>query len=247
MRIDRELVERGLAPSRSRAQQWIADGRVELQRGEEWAAVNSASQRCQPEQALRVLSVTEDYVSRAGYKLAAALDAAAIDARGLCCLDVGASTGGFTDCLLQRGAARVVCVDVGHDQLASEIAADPRVQNHEGINARELDSQFLLRAEVTAFDLIVMDVSFISQRKLYPTVLPLLAAGGVFIALVKPQFELGRSALGKGGVVQDAALYPPLEADMRAAITGYGLRVSDYLPSPITGGDGNREFLLVAR
>ncbi len=247
MRVDRELVARGLAPSRSRAQRWIADGRVEICHGDVWQPVTSPSQSCHEHDPMRVAAVAEEFVSRAGLKLAAAIDAAKLDVIGKVCIDIGASTGGFTDCLLQRGAAKVVCVDVGHKQLAPRLQLDKRVINFEGMNARELSPDFVGHSGGAGFDFVVMDVSFISQLKILPALLPLFSDGGVLVTLVKPQFELGRSALGKGGVVRDESLYAPLQEKMTAEMERLGLSVTHYLDSPIEGGDGNREFLLVAR
>jgi len=169
---------------------------------------------------------------------------------GLRCLDVGQSTGGFTDCLLQQGAARVVGVDVGHGQLNARLRADPRVLCVEKLNARELSAQALVAAggepAAPPFDLIVGDLSFISQTLVWPALQPLLAPQGHLLMLVKPQFELQPEQIGKGGLVRDPASYALVEARMRQACAALGWLVLDYFESPITGGDGNREFFVWA-
>jgi 23S rRNA (cytidine1920-2'-O)/16S rRNA (cytidine1409-2'-O)-methyltransferase len=182
------------------------------------------------------------YVSRGGLKLAAALDKFAIDVREKVCLDVGSSTGGFTDCLLQRGAARVHAVDVGAGQLAWKIRNDPRVVVHEGINAR-----YLTFAEIgEKLDLVTIDVSFISVTLILPAVVPILRAAGSMVILVKPQFEVGKGQVGKGGIVREPALHREACARVEGAVKSLGLETS-IMESPITGAEGNKEFLLYAR
>jgi 23S rRNA (cytidine1920-2'-O)/16S rRNA (cytidine1409-2'-O)-methyltransferase len=183
------------------------------------------------------------YVSRGGIKLAHALDAFGIDVRGQVALDVGASTGGFTDCLLQRGAARVYCVDVGHGQLDWKIASDARVQVLDRVNIR-LAPPDLLPERV---DLVVVDVSFISLRLVLPALLPLAKPGASLVALVKPQFEVGRADVGKGGIVRDEAARARAVAEVRAAAAGLGYAPLGDTPSPIAGGKGNVEILLHLR
>jgi 23S rRNA (cytidine1920-2'-O)/16S rRNA (cytidine1409-2'-O)-methyltransferase len=179
------------------------------------------------------------YVSRGGYKLAAALDHFSIDVTGWICLDVGASTGGFTDCLLQRGAAQVWAIDVGHGQFDWKLRNDPRVVVKEGVNARYLDpADYPLK-----FDLAVCDASFISTTLLIPAFAPLLASPRRMIVLVKPQFEVGRGDIGKGGIVRDPELHEAACARVRNAVAAQGLD-SAIIPSPILGTEGNREFLL---
>lgn len=248
LRVDSLLVARGLAPSRTAAQRMIAAGRVSLA----GQPVAKASLEL-PEDA--PLSVTPDdddrYVSRGGLKLAAALAHTGLSVAGATALDVGQSTGGFTDCLLQAGAARVVGVEVGHEQLHPRLRHDDRVVCLEGLNARNLG-----RADLGAhmpgqgFDLIVCDASFISLTLLLPRWPALLAEGGSVVALVKPQFEVGSpDALGKGGVVRSASAHAAVERRIRDAATASGFTVRDWFDSPIIGGgvgniDGNREFLI---
>jgi 23S rRNA (cytidine1920-2'-O)/16S rRNA (cytidine1409-2'-O)-methyltransferase len=185
------------------------------------------------------------YVSRGGLKLAGALAHTGLEVAGWVCLDVGQSTGGFTDCLLQAGAARVVGVDVGHGQLHPRLRGDPRVLCLEGVNARGLGPADLGNARPAGgFDLIVADASFISLTLLLPRFPALLRPGGQVLALVKPQFEVGPEGVGKGGLVRDPALYAGVEEKLRAACGYCGLRVRDWFDSPIAGGDGNREFFL---
>ncbi len=179
------------------------------------------------------------YVGRGGLKLEAALAAFQMDAAGLECLDVGASTGGFTDCLLQHGARQVVSIDVGHNQIDWRLRTDPRVEVREGINARYLapaDFQSL-------FDLIVMDVSFISATKIFPAIIPLLKPGGRLIVLVKPQFEVGRGEVGKGGIVRDPEKHARVVAEVNQAAKELGLMARNVIESPLRGADGNLEFL----
>ena len=236
--MDQLLVERGLAPSRAAARRLIEAGRVAWS-GE---AVTKASQAVPVSAELSVLADPNDcYVSRGGIKLAGALAHTGITASGRHCLDVGQSTGGFTDCLLQAGAASVIGVDVGHGQLHERLRRDPRVACLEHVNARALDAASLPRQR---FELIVADVSFISLTLVLPRLPALLAAGGDMLLLVKPQFEVGPEHVGKGGIVRDEACYPEVEVRLRAATAAAGLTTIDYFPSPITGSDGNREFFI---
>ncbi len=216
--------------------------------GAGWRAVTRSSQDI-PESAELQVEVSDDdrYVSRGGLKLAGALQHTGLSVAGLVCLDIGQSTGGFTDCLVQHGAARVIGVEVGHGQLDPRLRGDARIACIEHLNARTLDAAALgAHWPGRGFDLVVCDASFISLTLLLPQWPALLAAGGQVLALVKPQFELGMDALGKGGIVRDAAQYPALEVRMRAFADANGLNVLDYFDSPIKGGDGNREFLLHA-
>ena len=180
------------------------------------------------------------YVSRGGLKLAAALDHFALDPSGKVCLDVGASTGGFTDCLLQRGAARVYAVDVGYGQLDAKLRGDPRVLVREKVNARSLSS----REVPEKVDLAAVDVSFISLRLVLPAVAALVAGGGAIVVLVKPQFEAGRGEVPRGGVVKSEETRRRVVAEVEAAGRSLGLEVLGALPSPIRGARGNEEFLL---
>ena len=237
-RVDRLLVERGLAPTRTRAQALVMAGRVIV--GER--RVEKASETFPPDAPLRVRGGDDPaarYVGRGGLKLEKALAEFEIDPTGFVCVDVGASTGGFTDCLLQHGARRVVALDVGHNQLAWRLRTDPRVEVREGVNARHL------RAEDfdERFDLATMDVSFISATKVLPAVVPLLKEGGRVVVLVKPQFEVGRGEVGKGGVVRDPEQHARVVEEVNANARALGLTVLGVTDSPITGADGNREFL----
>lgn len=243
-RLDALMVERGLAPSRTAAQRLIAAGRVRID-GEE------ASKPSRELSGTESISVVDDdtdrYVSRGGQKLAGALARTGLDVRGARCLDLGQSTGGFTDCLLQAGAARVVGIDVGHGQLHPRLRGDPRVHCIEGRNARSLEPHDL-GADWPAggFDVLVCDASFISLHLLLPRWRALLAPTGRALALVKPQFEVGPGGLGKGGIVRDPARYAEVEAGLREACRDAGLVVLDWFESAITGGDGNREFFAFA-
>ncbi|MDX9994068.1 MAG: TlyA family RNA methyltransferase [Rhodocyclaceae bacterium] len=243
VRADALLVQRGLAPSRTAAQRLIEAGRVKVGPGE--TAIDKPSHLLPADADLRVEpSQAAEYVSRGGLKLAGALAHAGIDPRGRDCLDIGQSTGGFTDCLLQHGAAKVVGIDVGHGQLHPAIAADPRVESHEGINARQLGKSALAGRR---FDLIVADVSFISLALILPQLPPLLTGLGDLLLLVKPQFEVGPENVGKGGIVTDTRLYPMVRDKLAACCAAHHLTVVDWFDSPITGSDGNREFFLHAR
>ena len=248
MRADQTLVARSLARSRTVAQALIAAGRVRVASGAGWTVVTKPAQDIPDGAELQVeVSDNDRYVSRGGLKLAGALDRAGLDVAGLTCLDVGQSTGGFTDCLIQRGAARVVGVEVGHGQLDPRLRGDPRVVCIEHLNACTLDATALgIHMAAGGFDLLVCDASFISLTLLLPQWPALLAPGGRVLTLVKPQFELGPDALGKGGIVRDAAQYPALEVRMRTFAEANGLSALDYFDSPIKGGDGNREFFLYA-
>ncbi len=243
MRADQLLVERGLAASRSQAQRLIASG-VRWFDGAAWKRVAKNGDELPAQAQLELLDASESrYVSRGGLKLEGALRAAGLDVTGWTCLDVGQSTGGFTDCLLQQGAARVTGVDVGHGQLHAKLRGDPRVTAIEKVNARELDA-----GQVGGgFDLVVGDLSFISLTLVLPALVPLLKAGGQLLMLAKPQFELQPAQVGKGGIVRDAALYAVVEQRLREACAALGLAVVGWYDSPIAGGDGNREFFLHAQ
>jgi len=249
MRADQLLVSQGLAPTRSAAQRLIARGAVRFRGPAGWAVPRKAGEEL-PEGC--ELEVTDDaelrFVSRGGLKLDGAIARTGIDVRGMTCLDVGQGTGGFSDVLLQRGAERVVGVDVGRGQLNPTIAADPRVASYEGINARELrGTAFDADTPAHHFDLVVGDLSFISMTLVLPALRTYLAGDGHLLILVKPQFELQPAQIGKGGLVKDAASYPLVEQRIRDACTANGLAVRDYFDSPVTGGDGNREYFVWAR
>jgi 23S rRNA (cytidine1920-2'-O)/16S rRNA (cytidine1409-2'-O)-methyltransferase len=236
VRADLALVEQGLAPSREKARALILAG--EVLAGDR--PVEKAGELIEAGAELRLRSAPMPYVSRGGVKLAHALDTFGVDPRGLVALDVGASTGGFTDCLLQRGAVRVHCVDVGHGQLDWKLASDGRVRVHDRVNVRTIDPA-LLGERV---DIIVIDVSFISLRLVLPSLPPLATPGAPVVALVKPQFEVGRAHVGKGGIVRDEAARAQALVDVRAAALALGYAALGETASPITGGKGNVEFLL---
>jgi 23S rRNA (cytidine1920-2'-O)/16S rRNA (cytidine1409-2'-O)-methyltransferase len=248
MRIDQLLVERGLAASRSQAQRLIAAGVQWQQPDGTWRVVVKNRDEVPESAALELLDDAESrYVSRGGLKLEGALKATGVQAQGLRCLDVGQSTGGFTDCLLQQGAAQVVGIDVGHAQVHPRISQDERVVCIEGVNARELEpGDERIPEALEGFDLVVGDVSFISLTLVLPGVVHLLKPTGQLLMLVKPQFELQPGQVGKGGIVKDESLYPFIENRVRTALTEQGLQVTAWLDSPIEGGDGNREFFVQA-
>jgi 23S rRNA (cytidine1920-2'-O)/16S rRNA (cytidine1409-2'-O)-methyltransferase len=235
-RLDLLLVDRGLAPTRERAQALILAGRVEV----DGRRAEKAGQTVAEDAAIAVGQPPHPFVSRGGVKLAAALDHFRLDPAGLVCLDVGASTGGFTDCLLQRGAARVYAVDVGHGQLDAKLRADPRVLVREKVNARALSA-----ADVPeAVDLAVVDVSFISLRLILPALSPLVKPGGAIVCLVKPQFEAGRGEVPRGGVVKSPETRRRVVAEVEAAGKALGLSPLGERSSPILGARGNEEVLL---
>jgi 23S rRNA (cytidine1920-2'-O)/16S rRNA (cytidine1409-2'-O)-methyltransferase len=242
LRLDELLVTRGLAPTRAQAKALIMSGRV--MRGTE--RLDKPGKEFAEDVEL-VVEQPPRFVSRGGEKLAGALERFSLDLRDAHVLDVGASTGGFTDCVLQAGAAEVVCVDVGRAQLHAKLRADPRVTNLEQINARHLSATDLPRSE---FDAIVMDLSFISLRSVLPAVWPLLRADGWLVALVKPQFEAGKAEADKGrGVIRDRVVQENVLAGVRDFALGElrGAKLIGTMDSPITGTDGNREFLLALR
>jgi 23S rRNA (cytidine1920-2'-O)/16S rRNA (cytidine1409-2'-O)-methyltransferase len=204
--------------------------------------VEKPSETFPPDAPLRVRGSDDPaarYVGRGGLKLEKALQEFGIDAGGLTCLDVGASTGGFTDCLLQHGARRVVALDVGHNQIDWRLRTDARVEVREGVNARHLTPEDFEEQ----FDLVVMDVSFISATKVLPALVPLMKTGGRAVVLVKPQFEVGKGEVGKGGVVRDPAQHARVVEEVNEAARSLGLKVGGVIESPVTGADGNREFL----
>ncbi len=295
MRADQLLLARELASSRSQAQRLIAAGvqwranAVDNSDSTAWKRIGKNSDELPADAHIELLDAAEArYVSRGGLKLEAALKAVGVDVHGAVCLDVGQSTGGFTDCLLQHGARQVVGVDVGSGQLHPAMRADARVHCIENVNARNLsatdfiaicrtsiDSEGQFSSEndgastvapdhdadseldeeiapdsasafVPAFDLIVADLSFISQTLVLPAVLPFLKPGGRLLTLVKPQFELQPGQVGKGGIVRDDAMYSVVELRLRSACAELGLRVTHWFDSPIAGGDGNREFFISA-
>jgi 23S rRNA (cytidine1920-2'-O)/16S rRNA (cytidine1409-2'-O)-methyltransferase len=236
-RLDLELVARGLVESREQAQRLILAGEVWVE-GQRW---DKASKPCGPDAAIAVRGA-DRYVSRGGHKLEGALTGFQLEVKGWRCLDLGASTGGFTDCLLQHGAREVVALDVGHGQLHWRLRNDPRVMVHEGINARDL-AAFAADHFPGPFDLIVVDVSFISLRKVLPSAFDLLSCGGRVCALIKPQFEAGRAEVGKGGIVREAKVRTRVVEDLRQWAGDYPMTTVGVIPSPLPGRDGNEEFL----
>ena len=241
MRIDQLLVAKGLAPSRSAAQRLIARGAVRWRvPGDPWAVPRKAGDDLPPGCELELTDDAETrWVSRGGLKLEGALARTGLDVRGAACLDVGQSTGGFTEVLLARGAASVVGLDVGHGQLHPTLRTDARVTAIEGLNARALETAALPRAR---FDLVVGDLSFISMTLVLPAVAPLVSRD--LLWLVKPQFELQPADIGKGGIVGDPAAHARVEQRVRDAVAAHGLAVRDYFKSPIAGGDGNTEYFV---
>ncbi|HYJ52856.1 MAG TPA: TlyA family RNA methyltransferase [Allosphingosinicella sp.] len=238
-RADQLLVDRGLAESRSKAQALILAGLVFS--GER--KVDKAGQQLAGDAPLDVRGKDHPWVSRGGIKLAHALDHFGWDVAGLVALDVGSSTGGFTDVLLQKGAAKVFAVDVGTNQLAWKLRQDPRVSVHEQTNARYLNAETVTEP----VDLVVCDASFIALTKVLDTALDLARPDGRLIALIKPQFEAGRDEIGKGGVVRDPAVHERVCAEVAQWLDSRGWVVEGVVPSPITGPEGNVEFLIAAR
>ncbi|MGH9968003.1 MAG: TlyA family RNA methyltransferase [Pyrinomonadaceae bacterium] len=241
-RIDKLLVERGYAESRTKAQAMIMAGLVLVSE----QRIAKPSDLVPSDSEIRVKGaddLTSKYASRGGLKLEAALRDFGIDVQNLECLDVGASTGGFTDCLLQHGALRVVALDVGHNQLDWRIRNDPRVEVREGVNARYLKPVDFDRK----FDLAVMDVSFISATKVMPAIACLLTETGCLITLIKPQFEVGRGEVGSGGIVRDPEKHARVVAEVNGAAEALGFRVEGVIESPLRGADGNVEFLALYR
>jgi 23S rRNA (cytidine1920-2'-O)/16S rRNA (cytidine1409-2'-O)-methyltransferase len=257
VRADQALVARGLAGSRTLAVRLIAAGSVRLETGHGARLVLKPSEQIGGDALLRV--DTSDpmlrYVSRGGLKLEAALRRLAELDRSACldwpdavALDVGLSTGGFADCLLRHGVGQVVGVDVGHGQLHSSLVGRPRLRAFEGVNARFLDAAALGDAmPLNGFQLITVDLSFISLASVLPAVTLLLKPAGWLVALVKPQFELGPQGRDRHGVVRDSTRYAPLLAQLAQQLSGLVCPVRDTLPSPLLGGDGNREFFLLAQ
>lgn len=238
VRVDKLLVQRGLADSRTKAQAMVMAGVVLVNE----QRVDKPSDPVVPGAEIRIKGGDDPasrYVGRGGLKLEAALREFQMDVEGLICLDVGASTGGFTDCLLQNGARKVVAIDVGHNQLDWRLRNNGRVEVREGVNAR-----YLTPAEFAGdFELAVMDVSFISATKIIPALVPLLADAGRLIVLIKPQFEVGRGEVGKGGIVRDPQQHARVVDEVNGVARNLGLQVRGVIESPIHGADGNVEFL----
>lgn len=238
-RIDKLLVDLGLAESRTKAQAMIMAGVVLVNE----QRVDKPSQQFYTNSPIRVKGGddrTSRYVGRGGVKLEAALREFQIDVAGFTCLDVGASTGGFTDCLLQHGAMKVFAIDVGHNQIDWRLRNDPRVEVREGVNARYLQPKDFPHK----FDLIVVDVSFISLTKVLPALVTLIRDDGAIITLVKPQFEVGRGEVGSGGIVRDESKRQRAVEEVSKAASSLGLKVINKIQSPIEGAEGNVEFLV---
>jgi 23S rRNA (cytidine1920-2'-O)/16S rRNA (cytidine1409-2'-O)-methyltransferase len=243
-RADLLLVEKQLAPSRTQAQEYIKQGLVSVND----RVIEAASEKFVVETSFEVKSHSR-FVSRGGEKLQGALDHLELDVKEMMALDVGISTGGFSDCLLKNKIQKVVGVDVGHDQLHPMLHEEKKLVCLEGINARNFseNSEFLVYKPEKGFDLIVVDVSFISLTLILPEASKLLASGGKLLALVKPQFEVGPQGLGKGGLVKDPQLYPLVQSKVSEKCLELGLSVRDYFPSSIDGKDGNKEFFIYAQ
>lgn len=263
MRADQLLVQRGMAQSRSQAARLIDAGARWFHRGE-WKPLRKSDDLHEDAQIELGNAAEAKYVSRGGLKLEGALVASGLQVQGKVCMDVGQSTGGFTDCLLQHGATGVVGIDVGHGQLHPRLRGHPQVVCVEKVNARTLIATDLIAAcaifhwsaglfdrkllgNAIGCDVIVGDVSFISQTLIIETLVDLLKPGGDLLMLVKPQFELQPEQIGKGGIVKDPAHYALVEQRIRSAYAACGLQVQKYFASPIEGGDGNREFFVHAR
>jgi 23S rRNA (cytidine1920-2'-O)/16S rRNA (cytidine1409-2'-O)-methyltransferase len=238
-RLDTELVRRGLVPSRATAQSAIDSGRVLV----DGAPASKPASRVSPQQSVSLTGPARDYVSRGGEKLVGALDAFAIDPAGRRALDAGASTGGFTDCLLRRGADHVVAVDVGRAQLAWSLRNDPRVTVMERTNARTLEPQMI----GGAVPLAVADLSFISLVTVAPALLRCTTSDADLVLLLKPQFEAGRSRIGAGGIVRDPTVHAAVLVEVTEKLAAADLPVVGAVPSALLGADGNREFLLHCR
>lgn len=252
MRIDVYLVENGHAPSRTKAQELVEQGRVYVIANGRKQTITKPSAKINLEGGdyIEVVAdpLADRFVSRGGFKMLGALERTGLNVSGWHVLDIGISTGGFTDCLLQAGAASVVGVDVGRDQLAARLKAHPRVRHVEGVNARDLSSVPLLELNGgRKFDLVVIDVSFISLSLVLPGTIQYLNESAPVLALVKPQFEVGREGLGKNGIVKDPARYVEVEEKIRQVCRSSGFIVEDYFESSIEGSDGNREFFVFAR
>jgi 23S rRNA (cytidine1920-2'-O)/16S rRNA (cytidine1409-2'-O)-methyltransferase len=238
-RLDTLLIERGLAASRERARALILAGQVQV----DGHVADKAGTPVAPDADVSLLRPDHPYVGRGGLKLEHALEVFEIDVTGRLALDIGASTGGFTDVLLRRGASRVVALDVGHGQLDWRLRNDPRVIVLERTNARTLTAD-ALPADARTFDIVTIDVSFISLTRILPVVPPLLAVRADVVALVKPQFEAGRAEVGKGGIVRDPDVQARVVEDVVRSALALGLTRAGVAESPITGMEGNREFLL---
>lgn len=251
-RLDQLLVAQGLVRSRTRAQRLIRHGRVTLEEAPSRPLTKPGEKLPEDSRLTIAEDAEERYVSRAGLKLEALLGTLGLRLDGRVVLDVGQSTGGFTDCALRHGAAHVIGIEVGHDQLDGALRRDPHVTCLEGLNARAMAADLRLRAALErqapeGISVAVMDVSFISQTLILPELSRLLAGGGELLSLVKPQFEVGPGRVDSRGIVSDPTLYAEVETRIRACCSEHGFEILAWRDSPILGGDGNREFLLHAR
>lgn len=247
-RVDKLLVENNIVDSRTLAQSLIAEKAVEYFEAGQWLTVSKPSLQVPIGCDLRLKESDQlRYVSRAGLKLEGALDKISLAVEGKIVLDLGQSTGGFSDCLLQRGCSKVVGVDVGSDQLHKRLRGNERLICLEHINARELELEYFEDYVDEGFDMAVSDLSFISQTLVIPAIPALLKPEAYFVSLVKPQFEVGKVGLAKGGIVKNDALYPQVEGKICECLRQNGFEIRDYFESTISGGDGNREFFVVAQ
>lgn len=237
-RLDEILVQRGLYASRSRARDAIARGTVTV----DGAVAAKPAQNTSPESRIEILDEARTYVSRSALKLKSGINFFNISVKGLNCLDIGASTGGFTQVLLEQGSAHVTAIDVGHGQFDASLQSDPRVTSIEGLNARDLTAGHLKYK----IDFIVCDVSFISLKLALPAALSIAEPGAYLVALIKPQFEAGRDAVGRGGIVSDPHEHDRVCREISEFLTAENWKVISVIPSSIEGGDGNREFLIAA-
>jgi len=249
MRIDHLLVARGMAPTRSAAQRLIETKAVRWLGPKGWAVPFKAGEDVPDDARVEITDNAElRFVSRGGLKLEGAIARCGFDVSGRTCLDVGQSTGGFTDLLLHQGATKVVGIDVGRDQLAAKLRSDERVVCFEGVNARDVSaSTFAAEWPEASFGFVTADVSFISLTHVLPTLFRYLAPSGDLLVLVKPQFELQPEQIGKGGIVRDQSLFVDVETRVRQCCRDASIKVHAYFQSPITGGNGNTEFFLWAR
>lgn len=235
-RLDVEIVERGLAKSRERAKEYIQKGSV-LVNGK---TVTKPSFAVNCDDDVKVIGETLKYVGRGGLKMEAAVNTFELNLNGMTCVDLGASTGGFTDCMLKNGAVKVYAIDVGHGQLDDKLVCDERVVNLEGINVKDVTSETVGEK----IDLVTADLSFISCRYAFDAASRLLEDGGIAVVLIKPQFEAGRSNIAKGGIVKDKKAHVSVLADVCEYIGVCGFSIINLIPSPIHGGDGNIEYLV---